>query len=53
VQRHETQLAVYGRLDTLSTEQHRMLWGEQSFYRVLSVVNGGRDRESDLFDGLR
>jgi LmbE family N-acetylglucosaminyl deacetylase len=53
VQRHETQLAVYGRLDSLSTEQHRMLWGEQSFYRVLSVVNGGRDRESDLFDGLR
>jgi LmbE family N-acetylglucosaminyl deacetylase len=53
VQRHETQLAVYGRLDELSTVQHRLLWGEQTFYRVLSTVNGGRGQESDLFEGLR
>jgi LmbE family N-acetylglucosaminyl deacetylase len=53
VQRHETQMSVYGQLDSLSTQQHRMLWGDQHFYRVLSTVNGGRTRESDLFEGLR
>ena len=29
------------------------LWGAQSFYRVFSLVNGGRQREADLFEGLR
>jgi hypothetical protein len=29
------------------------LWGAQSFYRVLSSVNGGRQQETDLFAGLR
>jgi LmbE family N-acetylglucosaminyl deacetylase len=53
VQRHATQLAIYGRLDELTEEQHRLLWGAQYFYRVLSTVNGGRARESDLFEGLR
>jgi LmbE family N-acetylglucosaminyl deacetylase len=53
VRRHETQMAIYGRLDELTEEQHRRLWGSQSFYRVLSTVNGGRSRESDLFEGLR
>jgi len=23
------------------------------FYRVFSLVNGGRERETDLFEGLR
>jgi hypothetical protein len=25
----------------------------QSFYRVFSLVNGGRKIETDLFDGIR
>jgi len=25
----------------------------QEFYRVFSLVTGGRNRETDLFDGLR
>ena len=27
--------------------------GTQEFYRVFSLVNGGRKRETDLFEGLR
>jgi hypothetical protein len=27
--------------------------GRQEFYRAFSLVNGGRARESDLFEGLR
>ena len=29
------------------------LWGCQSFYRAFSTVNGGRTRETDLFEGIR
>jgi LmbE family N-acetylglucosaminyl deacetylase len=53
VGRHETQLAIYGRLHELTPEQHQVLWGEQHFCRVLSTVNGGRQLEHDLFAGLR
>jgi LmbE family N-acetylglucosaminyl deacetylase len=49
---HESQLSSYERLRDLSPEHHRALWGRQSFYRVLSTVNGGRARESDLFEGI-
>ena len=34
-------------------ELHQALWGSQTFYRVFSLVNGGRERETDLFAGLR
>jgi LmbE family N-acetylglucosaminyl deacetylase len=50
---HESQVAGYERLKHLSPEHHEALWGAQSFYRAHSVVNGGRTRESDLFDGIR
>ena len=40
------------RLGRLSDEQQRTLWGTQAFYRVFSTVNGGRRRESDLFEGV-
>lgn len=49
---HESQLASYERLKDLPPELHRMLWGTQSFYRVFSTVNGGRVRETDLFEGI-
>jgi LmbE family N-acetylglucosaminyl deacetylase len=53
VQRHETQLAVYQRLGELTPEHHAALWGEQTFYRALSLVNGGRELETDLFAGVQ
>lgn len=37
----------------LDKEDHRLLWGVQQYYRALSLVNGGRARERDLFEGLR
>ena len=50
---HKTQMAVYRKLEELSDEHQRSLWGTQEFYRVFSDVNGGRVQESDLFEGLR
>jgi LmbE family N-acetylglucosaminyl deacetylase len=49
---HESQLAAYDRLRDLPPEHHRRLWGSQSFYRAFSTVNGGRARETDLFEGV-
>jgi len=53
VQCHRTQMSIYKNLESLPPEHHRSLWGVQEFYRVFSRVNGGRARESDLFEGLR
>jgi len=49
---HESQLAAYEPLAKLPPEHHRALWGRQSFYRAMSLVNGGRTRETDLFEGI-
>jgi LmbE family N-acetylglucosaminyl deacetylase len=49
---HRSQLSAYEALATLPPEQHAALWGRQSFYRAFSRVNGGRVRESDLFEGV-
>jgi LmbE family N-acetylglucosaminyl deacetylase len=50
---HESQVTAYERLKDLSPEHHEALWGWQSFYRAFSTVNGGRARETDLFEGIR
>ncbi len=50
---HDSQVANYERLAHLAPEHHEGLWGRQYFYRVFSRVNGGRRRETDLFEGLR
>ena len=50
---HESQLAVYAGLESLTAEQHEALWGSGTFYRVFSRVNGGHAREDDLFAGVR
>jgi LmbE family N-acetylglucosaminyl deacetylase len=50
---HDSQIGSYQRLRELSPERHEALWGRQTFYRVFSTVNGGRRRETDLFEGLR
>ena len=52
VRRHESQIAVYAGLDVLTQAQHEALWGTGTFYRVFSRVNGGRARETDLFEGI-
>jgi LmbE family N-acetylglucosaminyl deacetylase len=49
---HESQLSAYEGLKNLPPEHHRTLWGSQSFYRAFSLVNGGRARETDLFEGV-
>jgi LmbE family N-acetylglucosaminyl deacetylase len=49
---HESQLVAYERLRDLPGEHHKTLWGRQSFYRAFSTVNGGRARETDLFEGV-
>jgi LmbE family N-acetylglucosaminyl deacetylase len=50
---HESQITAYERLKNLSPAHHEALWGHQSFYRAFSTVNGGRRRETDLFEGIR
>jgi LmbE family N-acetylglucosaminyl deacetylase len=49
---HETQMSVYEKLGYLTEDQHREIWGAQTFYRVFSLVNGGRTQETDLFQGI-
>jgi LmbE family N-acetylglucosaminyl deacetylase len=49
---HESQVTAYERLKHLSADDHEALWGRQSFYRAFSTVNGGRVRETDLFEGI-
>lgn len=53
IQCHATQILAYGRLPELTDGEHREIWGRQEFYRVFSLVNGGRARETDVFEGLR
>jgi len=50
---HKTQMTIFEKLGHLTEEHHRGLWGTQEFYRAFSLVNGGRKRETDLFEGLR
>jgi LmbE family N-acetylglucosaminyl deacetylase len=49
---HESQMSAYAQLRNLPPEDLLAIWGQQSFYRVFSTVNGGRARETDLFEGL-
>lgn len=49
---HQTQLTAYERLKSLSTEQKQALWTTETYYRAFSMVNGGREMETDLFEGI-
>jgi LmbE family N-acetylglucosaminyl deacetylase len=40
-------------VEKLSEDEQRRAWGEATFYRAYSLVNGGRKTETDLFEGLR
>ena len=50
---HDSQIAAYEVLKHLAPPEHEALWGTQHFYRAFSTVNGGRAKESDLFEGIR
>jgi LmbE family N-acetylglucosaminyl deacetylase len=50
---HRSQLPGYQTLMSLPAEQHQLIWCTQEYYRVFSLVNGGRRVEQDLFEGLR
>lgn len=49
---HRSQFPGYRALQELPEEQHLYLWATQTFYRVFSLVNGGRGIERDLFEGF-
>jgi LmbE family N-acetylglucosaminyl deacetylase len=53
IQCHRSQLPDYQQLKTLPAADQARLWGRQSYYRAMSLVNGGRAVEDDLFAGLR
>jgi LmbE family N-acetylglucosaminyl deacetylase len=50
---HVTQIAGYEPLKTISAGEAQRLLGEQTLVRVFSSVNGGRQVETDVFQGLR
>jgi LmbE family N-acetylglucosaminyl deacetylase len=50
---HRSQIPGYEELQKLSPADHELFWGQQDYYRVFSLVNGGRAAEKNLFDGLR
>lgn len=50
---HRSQLRHYKKLKALPDEAHAQLWTAQTYYRAISLVNGGREVEDDLFAGLR
>jgi len=53
VQCHMTQMSIYKNVVSLTEDDQKVIWGTGEFYRVFSLVNGGRARETDLFEGIR
>lgn len=53
VECHKTQMSIYKNVASLTEDDQKVIWGTGEFYRVFSLVNGGRTRETDLFEGLR
>lgn len=53
VRSHRSQLPNLDLLTRLPYSQHRVLWGQQQFYRVTGPAGVQSDVEKDLFAGLR
>jgi LmbE family N-acetylglucosaminyl deacetylase len=53
IQCHKSQLPGYGPIGEWSVAELIKVFGIGHFYRAFSLVNGGRNVESDLFEGLR
>jgi hypothetical protein len=50
---HKSQLPGYGPIAEWSVDELSDIFGMGNFYRAFSLVNGGRQVETDLFEGLR
>jgi len=50
---HVTQLPSLGDMPDWPEPVQRQIWGQGTFYRAYSLINGGRRVETDLFEGLR
>ena len=50
---HRSQLPELHKPNRTSGKLYTRLSSTQTYYRAISMVNGGREVESDLFDGLR
>jgi LmbE family N-acetylglucosaminyl deacetylase len=50
---HKSQLPGYGPLSEWPLAELGRIFGIGHFYRAFSLVNGGRNVETDLFEGLR
>lgn len=50
---HTSQIDAFNRLEESPERVHESVWGSQEYYRAFSLVNGGRETETDLFAGLR
>ena len=53
IQCHRTQLPGLAGMVNLPEATKRDLFANPTFYRAMSLVNGGRDLEPDLFAGIR
>ncbi len=50
---HKTQINDLETFAAMPRKYSPTVWGIRSFYRAYSLVNGGREKEDDLFAGLR
>ena len=50
---HKSQIPGYHPIDQWSLDELAKIFGTGHFYRAFSLVNGGREVERDLFEGLR
>jgi LmbE family N-acetylglucosaminyl deacetylase len=50
---HKTQQLQPEKFVTFADQYERSIWGRRTYYRAYSMVNGGRQMETDLFAGLR
>jgi LmbE family N-acetylglucosaminyl deacetylase len=50
---HKSQLPGYGSMSEWSLDELAKVFGTGNFYRAFSLVNSGRNVETDLFEGLR
>jgi LmbE family N-acetylglucosaminyl deacetylase len=50
---HKSQLPGYGPFAEMSASELGIFYRTATFYRAFSLVNGGRQVETDLFEGLR
>jgi LmbE family N-acetylglucosaminyl deacetylase len=52
IQCHASQVSGMAGLEEYCEREHASLLGRQYFIRAMSLVNGGRAREKDLFEGI-